>query len=192
MQILEPHIVRLVLEHLVERMEEGPHGLDELLREGIDPQLLELLRNGAARDFIQVAKHHQVSVGVTLDSAAVLRAFGRLDAIKADLKLREYFVINGASPDMLAELFKLTADEVRHLRALLMPGGTTPGRPRLPPVSERPSICDEWARIARQRPGAALRERIYALHQRFNTHSIVALWSAVNEFEDTSPRPVGR
>lgn len=185
--LTDPTIKRLFLQHLIERMDDGPAALDELLRAGVDPQLLDLLRQRPARDFIAAAKIEQLVISVTFDSAAVIAAFGRLDAIKRDAELREYFVVHGAPPDLLSEFFKLSSEEIRHLRSLLMPGGTQPGRPKLPPVPQRQRIHDDWSRLTKEQPEAALRERLYQLHRLHSEWTIHSLWCTLHEFEEAPP-----
>ncbi|MBW8831354.1 MAG: DUF2857 family protein [Burkholderiales bacterium] len=178
-----PTLKRLILEHLVERMEEGPDALDELLRTGVDPLLLDMLRQRPARDFVNAAKVEQLVITANFDGRAVIASFGRLDAIKRDNEMREYFVINGAPPELLSQLFKLSVDEIRTLRSVLFKG-TQSGRPKFPPVALRERIHNDWARLAKEQPAAQVRERLYQLHLLHDAWTIQSLWCTLNEFEE--------
>jgi len=182
--ITDPTLKRLILEHLVERMEEGPQALDELLRAGVDPLLLDVLRQRPARDFVNAAKVEQLVITANFDGRAVIASFGRLDAIKRDSEMREYFVINGAPPELLSQLFKLSVEEIRTLRSLLLPEGTQSGRPKFPPVALRERIHNDWARLAKEQPATQVRERLYQLHLLHRSWSIQSLWCTLNEFEE--------
>jgi hypothetical protein len=93
-EIKDPVLKRLLLEHLVEQMDQGH--LDPLLEAGVWPELLDTLRERPARDLIN-ASQMDLKLRFTLDCAGVVDAFSRLDAVKRDIELKEYFVIGGAA-----------------------------------------------------------------------------------------------
>lgn len=181
-------IVRLLLDFLVERMDAGVVALDQLINAGVDPVLLDLLRQRPARDLIRIAKVEALGFKFTFDNRAVIASLTRNDAIKRDAELCDYFVRNGAPPELLSDLFKLSAEEIRFQRKVLLPDGQPPGRPKLPPLPQRERIHNDWARLTKQKPDASLRERLYELHRLHSAWSIHALWTALNEFEAPPPK----
>ena len=100
-EIKDPVLKRLLLEHLIEQMDQG--GLDQLLESGVWPEVLDSLRQRTARDLLQVSIM-DIKLGFNVDSAGVMEAFTRLDAVRRDNELKEYFVIAGASPEVMAKL----------------------------------------------------------------------------------------
>jgi len=185
-QIRNPTTRRLILEELVERMDAGH--LDALLLDGADPDVLDLLRHRPARDFIHAAKLEQLEILGTFDGDSVMRCFTRLDMIKRDIELQEYFVRHGASAEIACDLFKMSGDEFRRMRALLAPEAAVPGRAKLPPPAVRERVHEDWARLNKQVPALSRRECLYQLHQLHKEWSIHSLWSTLHEFDE---RPAG-
>jgi len=181
-EIKDPVLKRLLLEHLVEQMDQGH--LDPLLEAGVWPELLDTLRERPARDLIN-ASQMDLKLRFTLDCSGVVDAFNRLDAVKRDIALKEYFVIGGAAPELMTKLFKLTSVQIRQLREVLCPAGEQPlgGRPRLPEIAIRESIQMDWAKLAKEQPQDSLRERLYQLHLLHSDISINSLWAVLNEFD---------
>lgn len=180
--IRNPTTRRLILEELVERMDAGH--LDALLLDGVDPGVLDLLRHRPARDFIHAAKLEQLEILGSFDGESVMRCFARLDMIKRDIELQEYFVRHGASAEITCDLFKMSGDEFRRMRALLAPEAAVPGRAKLPPPSIRERVHEDWARLNKQVPSLSRRECLYELHQLHSEWSIHSLWSTLHEFDE--------
>ncbi len=187
-QITNPTTRRLILEELVERMDAGH--LDSLLLDGVDPGVLDLLRHRPARDFIRAAQLDQLSIFGAVDGDAIVRCFARLDMIKRDIELQEYFVRNGATAEIAGDFFKMSVEEFRRMRALLAPEAI-PGRAKLPPTAERERIHEAWARLSARAPALSRRECLYQLHQMHSTWSIHSLWVTLHEFDhdEISTRP---
>ena len=180
-EIKDPVLKRLLLEHLIEQMEQG--GLDQLLESGVWPEVLDSLRQRTARDLLQVSIM-DIKLGFDVDSAGVMEAFTRLDAVRRDNELKEYFVIVGAAPQVMAKLFKLTADQIRVLRDVLCTNDRpTGGRPRLPEIRVREQIHHSWCQLAQEQPEASLKERLYQMHQQHREIPINSLWAVLNEFD---------
>jgi len=189
--VTQPVLLRLVLQHLVERMDQGTDAMDELLRSGIDPALLDELRYIPARDLARLADNtRQPWLSLGIDCRVLRDALAKERARRQDGELESYFLEHGAPLDLIADLFKLPIEEVRWARSQL--GGAVPGRPKLPPADQRPAICSEWARLEQANPDMSLRELLHQLHQRFSDHSIHALWTVINEFEAVRPTPFRR
>jgi Protein of unknown function (DUF2857) len=184
LRVKDPTLKRLLLEHMVEQLEAGGDDLDALLTAGVDPELLDLLRRRSARDFIAVAQMDLFVPSAFFDNDILKGCLQRIDSRRRDDELREYFVSHGAPMSMLNEVFKLSRDEARRLRTLLVPQGTHIGSPKMPAVQERQPIHEAWAQLERTQGSTSLRERVYELHQRFPDFSIAALWATVNEFAE--------
>ena len=176
--INDTHTKRLVLEDMLLRMEAGE--VDALLEAGVSPELLDALRNRTTRDLIGVSQMTDAEVFVHVDANSFLNCFRRFDAIKRSRQLQEYFVINGATPEMLASLCKLSPNHIRNLRTTLRHGNTIAGRPSMPTEAERNEINRAWVEIGAQEKD--IREQYYALHQRFSRPSLSCLWATVSEF----------
>lgn len=180
LQVTDPTLKRLLLGQIVEAIEVG--GMDDLLRRGFRPEFLDALRHRKARDLIELARQDAVRFAVAIDQDAMLAALKRLDWRRRDGMLYEYFVAHGATVQLVCTLFRKSADEVRGLRALMLPEKALKGRSRMPAPAVRDRIHARWHAIHAQNAAASLRERFYALHQSFPDCGIDALQKTLNEF----------
>lgn len=185
LQITDPWIKHAVLSMLVERIDAG--GIDELLQAGFTGTFLDAVRHRPARDLIKIAEVPQLDIRVRFDEQSVLNQLTRLDMMRRDAALREYFVINGAPRRLMCDLFRMSSEEVRQLREQLLPPDRQSGRAKLPPVEVRDEIHQRWQEIGREYANHSLREQFYRLHQGFAHLRIDAICLTLGEF-DTQPR----
>ncbi len=183
--VSNPTILNMLLTEVIGTIE-SESGMDALLQQGCDANFIDLMRRRPARDLMDVAchlKHLRFEVSVS----EIEQQFLRLDWMRRDTALCEYFVKNGASAQMINTLFKKSTEEVRRLREALVPtGGANVGRTALPKDPKvREEIQQAWSEICKGRGSEeSIRDRLYALHQRFEDHSIATLYSTIHEFED--------
>ncbi|MCR6480967.1 DUF2857 domain-containing protein [Variovorax sp. ZS18.2.2] len=181
--ITNPMLQRMLLEHLVERIENDPGCIDELLQQGVDPAFLDHIRHCKTRDLIAVAPTLK-NMFYSFSPPDVMWGMDRVERKRCDDKRLEYFVLNGASRTILCDLFKLTAEEVRRLRNLLL-GGAQVGRARLPRVAIRDEIHRAWYTISKDPTPSHPRERAYRLHQQFPDLRIDSMEITLREFGET-------
>lgn len=179
--IKNPTTQRLFLEELMECVDSGE--VNALLLDSVAPEVLNLLRHRPTRDVIQAAKLGDFVVHVAFDADAILRCFARLDLIKRDAELKQYFITHGATAEIAADLFKMSADEFRRMRQVLVPAGAPSGRPRLPPEAERERIQEDWARLVKEQAILPKREILFRLHSMHSGWSMQSLWTTLNEFD---------
>ncbi|AOW13315.1 hypothetical protein LPB72_09690 [Hydrogenophaga crassostreae] len=176
-------IKRMILEHLVERVDTG--GLDEILAAGFSPELLDDLRKRPSRDFFYAAQTDGLTIRVQIDTKSLRTCLWTRDRAQRDEMLKEYFIRNGASILLMRSLFTLSKHELHHYRvALDIAQKTATGRPRLPPTAIRDRIHDAWFEICRSFREEPERERLWRLHQTFSAFSIASLHRCTDEFKD--------
>lgn len=179
--VTNPTIQRLLLEHVIETIE-SEDGFDALLESGFSPEFLDAIRHRKARDLLHISNSIKTT-RFCLSQNEIMGHMQHLDRVRRDHEMREYFVRNGASRAMLVEYFKMSSDEVRRLRDVLLPAGTAAaGRTPLPPPAVRDQIHVAWSAINKQFPIDSERERIYRLHQQFDSWSLDTLNETVREF----------
>jgi hypothetical protein len=191
----DPTLKRLLLELIVEKLD--TNGMDELLQAGFEPDFLDVMRHRPARDLIQVANTAQLEINVSLVPQKLASLLTKLDMVRRDTALREYFIRHGASSELACTLFKISVDEYRRLRDLLVEGAVPSGRARMPATKIRDEIHVAWHNLERRQPDTSTREKLYQLHKAFPAFSISALHTTLNEFgEDvflfktTAPAPL--
>lgn len=176
--IKDKHIRRLLLVYLINQIEEGD--FQPLLDAGIEPELLEALRQRSVRDILRLAEM-PLNLSVSVDSADLSVAFNRLDAITRDRCVIEYHIRHGAPTELMVRAFKLSSAELRALREALCADSGSRGRPQLPPEAVRDAIHKAWAEIVTEYDE---KQRFMILHRRFSQYSIGSLWHAVHEFDE--------
>jgi hypothetical protein len=177
----------MVLDQIVRVIEGG--GIEDLLKEGLAPEVIDSMRHRPARDLIQLAEIPSMNVDVLLEEQAIASNLTRLDLRRRDARLLDYFVANGAAIQLVCNLFALSMPEVRNLRAQLLPPEEQASTRQMPPPEERDRIHSRWCRIRKTSPNAALREWLYQLHQAFPDYRIDALCRTLNEFSEASAFP---
>lgn len=184
----DPAVKLLALKQLMEQID---NHIDELLKQGLDPVLLEDLRNRPLRDYVRAAQFSSLELVVEMDEANLRYVFMHAEDERHDRTLKEYFVKHGASSEMLNRLFKMNREEVQALRDLYL-GETKTGRHPMPSQFEREEIHREWDSIIKKGQGQPTRESLHQLHTKFSQHSISALWQVINEFGTIESTPSSR
>jgi hypothetical protein len=183
LKITNQNVLQAVLQYMITAIESNPADLDEFIVGGVDPRLLDLLRNSSAREFIELSNSN-FSLGMEIDSVAILNAFQKTDAIRNNKILSEYFIVHGASTELITDYFKYTENEVRELRELLNTDeAKSAGRPKLPPIKERPEICDAWAKLQKTDPAVHAKHLLQQLHQSYPQYAIHSLVLVLKEFD---------
>ncbi|WP_287919369.1 STY4526/YPO1902 family pathogenicity island replication protein [Comamonas sp.] len=173
----------LVLSEVI-RLIETEVGLDQLLRMGCDAELIDQLRHRTTRDLINLSSRSSGFV-VNFYPRELLTHLNGIDRQRRDDEMCEYFVIHGASRQLLCKLFKRTGDEIRRLREILVGRGSV-GRTVLPKSHHvRDEIHRTWDSIQKASPDQSFRVWLYELHQKYPNYSIETLYSTLKEFEDS-------
>lgn len=180
LQIKDPLIKRLLLEQIVEEIDGG--GIDGLLRAGFSAEFLDSMRHRSARDLIRIAAL-PINLHVRFEEDSVASFLSRLDSSRKSAKMCEYFIRHGASVRMMCDLFRLSAEDVRALRAQLLDAEDAT-RGRMPPARERDRIHESWHALKTAHPKASFRDQVYRLHQQFHGLQIDALCRTLNEFDE--------
>ena len=168
---------------LIVKTIETPEGIDKLLEDGCDPRIVDALRHLKARDLIEIAARMKGGFQCSFNAPDLGAEVSRLAAVRNDQALCEYFIRHGASRKLVADLWRLSLDEVTRLRGLLSTDSVVdPQRPRDQHVREE--IQNAWYEIQASQADLPLRTRIYMLHQRFLNLSIDAVYSIATEFDD--------
>lgn len=184
LHVTNPALKQMLFAQIVSCIDNG--GMDDLLRAGYSAEFLDTIRHRKARDFIAISNRDDVRFVVSFDEDSVFSSLMKLDMLRRDAMLYEYFVRHGATVQFVCTLFRKSASEVRALRALFMNDGDLVGQRGLPPDDVRDRIHVQWAQIQDKQHGQSLRERIYSLHKAFPEHRIDALCRTLNEFDDTA------
>jgi hypothetical protein len=182
LNINDPTLTKLLLEHLVEQAEDG--NLDNLLAKGLRPELVDDLRQRPLRDFYHATRHGGLNIAIQIDIPKLEACLWRHDVARQTETLKEYFIRNSASLDLLRTHFTLSKQELQRLRTELALTKAGPnGRPRMPPAAVRDKIHVRWHDICLANPDTHDRERLALLHMDFTAFSLTALHRVITEFD---------
>ncbi|SCK55747.1 Protein of unknown function [Variovorax sp. HW608] len=166
-------------------------GLDLLLEQGCDPVLLDTLRNAKARDIRETASRLK-SIRLTFSSRELAAELHKLQLVREDQEMCEYFIRHGANRTMVTELWKMSIESVAQMRRVLLPGGGNVGRPPLPrDHAVREAVHRAWTEILKAHPDESResrRRRIFLLHKQYPDMTIDTLYSVVTEFDPVRER----
>jgi hypothetical protein len=172
------HMRLAFLNYICAQLGEGNPG--DLLSCGLDERQLAQLRELSAFNLRCLAAMPQLELAVSVNGkglAAGLRALGLSSEAKA---LEMYFLRNGASSRLMAELFRMRR-KLTHSRRQQWGVKLPAGNVRLPPMNTRIQIYRAW----QAQPERSLRLRYYHLHQQFSQYPIAVLECVVRMLEVT-------
>jgi Protein of unknown function (DUF2857) len=186
-----------VLTHLVALIEQSDERrLADLLHGGLSPAAIEQLRGLSLADACRLVGG-PCGLSIHIDPRQIQHQLSRLAHAKLDREMYEYFIRNGASPSLLAQLFHITKSDVRRMRKVLAPAVAVGGRPRSPEEPDRGRIEAAWAQLCQDE--LSERQRFFRLHQDFSQFQIASLETVVrpsDSFDSPPPRhgtvPVAR
>lgn len=187
--ITDSTLKQLLLQHLLEQAEAG--GLDELLANGVQPALIDDLRQRPSRDFFHASRFDGLAMTASIDTKALQTCLWRRDMARHEETLKEYFIRHDASSELMRTLFTLPKQELQRLRTELDMSKKGPtGRPRMPTSAIRDLIHQDWHAINQEHPNEPERHRLWMLHQKYQAFSITTLYGVTSEFHDFVKRPV--
>ncbi len=166
--ISDPALKRVLLQHLIEQ--------EQSVLPGNLAQFLSEVRERPLQDFLALTNARTLRVSILL--GGVEPSLRQVDTSNDEEAMLQYFAKNGASRALLRRLFSVTAERAVELTQEF---GQV-GRARRP----KEEVCDQvhmaWHELQHGMGEAPLRQRLYALHQRFAALSIRELESALSEF----------
>jgi hypothetical protein len=141
-------------------------------------RLIERLKRLSLAELERAATNGSLELVVRLDADRVAWSVQAAARTREERALLEYFVRQGASRELLRDLFGASRQRVAELRRALRLRSTQ-GRPKLPSRKERESIEATWARLGSGTadPRSTYRE----LHRAFPHHTLAALAAVVRE-----------
>jgi len=108
----------------------------------------------------------------------------QVDYLNKRSRQLEYFIVNGATSNMLSKLFKISSADVTLKRRLFSGTASSLRRPAMPPHPMREKITNRWFEIRKGKESEPLRADDYeTLHREFSQYTFATLWAVVHEFD---------
>lgn len=160
LDIDDPGLKMAIFGYVVRCIDTGE--FSPLLDAGFSAEDLESLRRRPMGELSQMIELG-LPVRVSITPSDVASVGAHYDASVRELELLDYFLTNGAHPDLAATLFGRSGAEMRSRTALLLGDKPRPvTRGRIDPVLEE-AIRVKWQRMSAMKTRTV--ERLHALHQ---------------------------
>jgi hypothetical protein len=152
--------------------------------EGFTVKQVEELQALSSAELVRLAEMPEPRVAIQIDAGSLEHGLRQVDYLTKRARQLEYFVVNGATSNMLSKLFKISSADVTLKRRLFSGTASSLRRPAMPPHATREKITHRWFEIRKGKEAEPLRADDYeTLHREFPQYTFATLWAVVHEFD---------
>jgi hypothetical protein len=172
-------LANLIRELQKNAQEHGP------LPEGFTERQVEELQSLSSAELVRLSEMTEPRVAIQIDAGSLEHGLRQVDYLARRSRQLEYFIVNGATSNMLSKLFKISSADVTLKRRLFSGTASALRRPAMPPHPMRERITNRWYEIRKGKESEPLRADDYELlHREFSQYTFATLWAVVHEFDD--------
>ena len=174
----------MVLAHLIRELQKGAqeHGP---VPEGFTEKQIEELQALSSAELVKLSEMTEPRVAIQIDAGSLEHGLRQVDYLNKRSKQLEYFIVNGATSNMLTKLFKISSADVTLKRRLFSGTASSLRRPSMPPHPVRERITRRWFEIRKGKEREPLRAEDYEeLHHEFPQYTFATLWAVIHEFDE--------
>ena len=174
----------MVLAHLIRELQR--HAQDHgPIPEGFTEKQIEELQALSSAELVKLSEMTEPRVAIQIDAGSLAHGLRQVDYLSKRSKQLEYFIVHGATSNMLTKLFKISSADVTLKRRLFSGTASSLRRPAMPPHAVREAIQKRWFEIRKGKENEPIRAEDYEeLHQDFPRHTFATLWAVVHEFDE--------
>jgi hypothetical protein len=172
----------MLLAHLIRELQTplrarpGPRGLHREAGRGA--------AGAELRELVKLAEMTEPRVAIQIDAGSLEHGLRQVDYLNKRSRQLEYFIVNGATSNMLSKLFKISSADVTLKRRLFSGTASSLRRPAMPPHAMRETITHRWFEIRKGKESEPLRADDYeVLHREFPQFTFATLWAVIHEFD---------
>ncbi len=178
--------VRLIfMMHLAEQFDQfEPSRMGEYQSAGMTPAFIDRYRSLTVSELLSLARTtREDAIQVLVNVPKLDSDINRLEYLRADNQAYEYFIRNGASLNLIMELFTKRPSDIKRMQ-LLMGAAPSAGRKALPAEDDRVEILASWHRVRNgtQWPQRA-REDFIELHHMYPHLSLAQLEGVLSTYK---------
>ena len=180
--VIDPTIRLIVLAHMLQQFDQfEPERLREYQTAGFDLTSVDRLRNMTTADLVRLAQYsRENSIQISINPAKLVADMNRYEHMREDERMYEYFVRNGASLNLIMDLFNKRPSDVKRMQ-LMLGVTSTVGRRSLPDDETRHVISATWYQLRGTDAWPFRgREHYKALHEAFPTLQISQLEAVIS------------
>ena len=173
----------MLLAHLIRELqrnadERGP------APEGFTEEQVQELAAMSSAELVRLAEMPEPRVAIQIDAGSLEHGLRQVDYLSKRSRQLQYFIVNGATSNMLSKLFKISSADVTLKRRLFSGTASSLRRPAMPPHAMREKITNRWYEIRKGKESEPLRADDYeTLHREFSQYTFATLWAVVHEFD---------
>ncbi len=174
----------MVLAHLIRELQKGAQERGPG-PEGFTEKQIEELQALTSAELVKLSEMTEPRVAIQIDAGSLEHGLRQVDYLSKRSKQLEYFIVNGATSNMLTKLFKISSADVTLKRRLFSGTASSLRRPAMPPHPMRERITNRWFEIRKGKEREPLRAEDYEeLHHEFSQYTFATLWAVVHEFDE--------
>ena len=151
---------------------------------GFSPAQAEELVALSTAELVKLSEMTEPRVAVQIDVGSLEHGLRQVDYLTKRSRQLEYFIVNGATSNMLTKLFRISSADVTLKRRLFSGTASSLRRPAMPPHATREKIQARWFEIRKGKEREPERAEDYEeLHADFGQYTFATLWAVVHEFD---------
>src|SRR5205809_2369820 len=134
--------------------------------DGFTEKQLDELRALSSDELVRLSELTEPRVAIQIDAGSLEHGLRQVDYLTKRSRQLEYFIVNGATSNMLSKLFKISSADVTLKRRLFSGTASSLRRPAMPPHPIREKITRRWYEIRKGKDSEPLRADDYETLQR--------------------------
>jgi hypothetical protein len=152
--------------------------------EGFTERQAEELRALSTAELVKLSEMTEPRFAVQIDAGSLAHGLRQVDYLNKRSRQLEFFIVHGATSNMLTKLFRISSADVTLKRRLFSGTSSSLRRPAMPPHAVREQIQRRWFEIRKGKEREPIRAEDYEeLHGDFAQHTFATLWAVVHEFD---------
>jgi hypothetical protein len=174
----------LVLAQLIRELQQGAQQKSPP-PEGFTEKQVQELRTMSSAELVKLSEMTEPRVAIQIDAGSLEHGLRQVDYLNKRSRQLEYFIVNGATSNMLTKLFRISSADVTLKRRLFAGTSSALRRPAMPPHPVRERIQQRWFEIRKGKEEGPIRAEDYEeLHADYSQHTFATLWAVVHEFDN--------
>ena len=174
----------LVLAQLIRELQHGAQAKSPPPA-GFTEKQVEELRSLSSEELVKLSEMTEPRVAIEIDAGSLEHGLRQVDYLNKRSRQLEYFIIHGATSNMLTKLFRISSADVTLKRRLFSGTSSSLRRPSMPPHPMREKIQKRWYEIRKGKEREPIRAEDYEeLHADYPQQTFATLWAVVHEFDN--------
>jgi hypothetical protein len=174
----------LVLAQLIRELHQGAQRKSPP-PDGFTEKQVEELRTLSSAELVKLSEMTEPRVAIEIDAGSLEHGLRQVDYLTKRSRQLEFFIVHGATSNMLTKLFRISSADVTLKRRLFAGTSSALRRPAMPAHGTREKIQQRWFEVRKGKEREPVRAEDYEeLHADYPQHTFATLWAVVHEFDN--------